>query len=160
MNILIPYTDSIAIYRGIYYNSANDLIYMASIGFLEIHVFNLDLRLTDTISISPYRPWSINGYNNQSYVGTTDGIILVIVNKSIVKQFNARNGQSGALYSILFDKFYNIATACGNKQLYLYNTNGSSLNKSIPTVDNPNDINFDSKSRLLVVTWTQITVYN
>jgi hypothetical protein len=53
-----------------------------------------------------------------------------------------------------------MATLCNNNQLYLYNTAGSYLNKSIPTVSTPPYFGLDSKSRLAVVTWTQITLYN
>jgi hypothetical protein len=126
-----------------------------------IHVFNFNLALTDTISIPSYNPWSINAYNDQLYVGTTNGTILVIVNKQIIKQFNGCNGQNSNLNSILFDQFDNIGAACYiTSPLYLLKTNGTYLNKNILTVDYPFYIGFDSKSRLVVVTSKVIFVYN
>jgi hypothetical protein len=162
LNVLLQYnsTGSSPGYSGLYYNSTNALIYVASSYFEVINVFNLNLTLNDSISITSYRPWSINEHNNELYVGTNNGMMLVIVNKQIMKQFNGCNGQSVLLYSILFDDFNNMATSCANQRLYLYNTAGSYLNKSIPTDSNPMYIGLDSKSRLVVVTKTQITLYS
>ncbi len=162
LNVSIRYnsTGSSPGYRGLYHNSTNDLIYVAPVNLQMIHVFNLNLTLNDTISITPYWPWSINENNNELYVGTTNGTILVIVNKQIIKQFNGCNKQSVDIYSILFDNFNNMATSCDNYQLYLYNTAGTYLNKSILTVSSPMYIGLDSKSRLVVVKWAQITLYN
>jgi hypothetical protein len=91
-------------YLGLYYNSSIDSILVAPAYLDVIHVFNFNLALTDTISIPSYNPWSINAYNDQLYVGTTNGTILVIVNKQIIIQFNGCNGQSVSLFSILFDR--------------------------------------------------------
>jgi hypothetical protein len=89
LNILIPFDYSNADFSGLYYNSTNSLIYVASHNFGNIHVFSLDLAFTDIISTSIHYPWSINGYNNnQLFVGTDSGTILVIVNNLIIQQFN------------------------------------------------------------------------
>ncbi len=162
LNVSIRYnsTGSFPWYHGLYYNSTNDLIYVAPYNLQVIRVFNLNLTLNDSISITPYQPWSINENNNELYVGTNNGMVLVIINKQIIKQFNGCNQQSVFLLSILFDDFNNMAISCNNNQLYLYNTSGTYLNKSIPTVSSPRYIGLDSKSRLVVVTWTQITLYN
>ncbi len=80
LNKLIQY-DSYPSYLGIYYSSSDNLIYVAPQNWQVIHIFDLDLRLIDSILTAPYNPWSINGYNNQLYVGTAYyGMILVIVN--------------------------------------------------------------------------------
>ena len=162
LNVLITHTNSTGSspkYTGLYYNSTKNLIYVALCYLEVIHVFNLNLTLNDSISITPYQPYSIKEHNNELYVGTDNGTMLVISNKQIIKQFNACNGQSVKLYSIIFDDFNNMATSCDNNQLYLYNTAGTYLNKSIPTVSFPMYIGLDSKSRLVVVT-SQITLYN
>ncbi len=160
LNKLITYTNSTCDYTGIYYSSSNNSIYVTSNNLQAIHIFNLYLALTDTISTSPFNPWSINGFNNQLYVGTGDGKVLVIENKKIIKQFNACYGQSRFLLYISFDEFNNMATACENNQVYLYNTNGTYLNKNIPTVSWPGYIGFDSKTRLVVVGSSRISIYN
>ncbi len=161
LNILITYVCSNCGYQGIYYNSTFDSIYVAAASMQVIHVFNFNLALTDTIATVPYNPWAINVYNNQLYVGTSNGTILVIENKQIIKQFNGCNGQSTTLKFILFDQFDNIAAACVIfSPLYLLKTTGNYLNKNIPTVNYANYIGFDSKSRLVVLTNNLILVYN
>ena len=162
LNVLFQYNSngSPPHYVGLYHNSTNNLIYVAPDNFQMIHVFNFNLTLNDSISITPYQPWSINENNNELYVGTTNGTVLVILNKQIIKQFNGCNKQKVLLFSILFDDLNNMATTCDNKQLHLYNTAGSYLNKSIPTANDPRYIGLDSKSRLVVVTSTQISLYN
>jgi hypothetical protein len=163
LNVSITHTNSnlsSPSYCGLYYNATSDLIYVASQDFQVIQVFNLDLTLNDSFSITPYKSWSLNEHNSELYVGTTNGTMLVIVNKQIIKQFNGCNQQSDKLFSILFDDLNNIATSCANKRLYLYNKAGTYLNKSIiPTDSNPYYIGFDSKSRLVVVTTYQISIY-
>ena len=84
LNILIQYNASngtIPIYRGIYYNCTNNFIYIAPRALNVIHVFDLDLSLNHSFSTSTYLPWSIAEYNNQLYVGTKNGTILVIENQ-------------------------------------------------------------------------------
>lgn len=60
-------TGSNPYYYGLYHDSTNDFIYVAAAAsaLQAIHVFNLNLALTDTISVTPYNPFSINKYNNQ-----------------------------------------------------------------------------------------------
>jgi hypothetical protein len=136
------------------------LTYVASWYFQEINIFNLNLTLNDTILITPYRPWSINEHNNELYVGTNNEMILVIVNKMIIQQFNRCNGKIALLSSIMFDGYRNIANVCNDKYLYLYNKNESYLNKSIPILDIHAHIGLDAKSRLVVVTHSRISLYN
>jgi hypothetical protein len=52
----------------------------------------------------------------------------------------------------IIDQFDNMATACSNWQMYIYNSSGSYFCKSIPTVSNPYYMAYDSKSRKVVVT--------
>jgi hypothetical protein len=162
LNILLQYNYSTTspAYRGLFCNLANSLIYVVPYSLQEIHIFNLSLTLNDTISIAPYYPWSINGYDNRLYVGTSNGTMLVIVNKQIIQEFNSCNGQSNIVYSILFDIYYNMASSCSNRQLYLYDSNGRYLNKRITTLEYPLSIGYDTKSKLVIVSNTQIFLYS
>ena len=136
-----------AYYRGLYYNSTNDLIYVLASNLQGIYVFDVDLTLTDSFPTAPYTPWSLNEYKNQLYVGTRNGTIIVILNKQIINKFDGCNGQITTLCSILFDQFDNMATGCYyDGQLYLYNRTGSYLNKTITVVDAPEYMGFASKS--------------
>jgi len=160
LNVLIRHLDSTATYAGLYYRSTNRLIYVAPANLPKIHVYNLNLTLNDSISILPYYPFAINEHNNQLYVGTTAGIILVIVNKQINLQFNACKGNfNKEIFSIMFDESNYMATSCYYDQLYLYNTTGSFLKKNISTDPIAYYIGFDSKARLVVLTDTKITLY-
>ena len=134
MNVLITYStysinSTAEYYRGLYYNSTNDFLYVAAFTLTEIRVFNSDLELNDTILTAPYYPISINEHNNQLHVGSID-IMLVIVKKQIVKKLKAGDG-SGYLHSILFDQFGNMATEC-LLELYLYNAHDSLINTILP----------------------------
>lgn len=149
-------------FKGLFYNSTNNWIYVAAQSTYSIQLFDLDLTLKGNISTSPYQPWAITGYINQIFVGTTNGTIIVIVNEQVINQFNVCGGSAVIVESILLDKFGNMATACsGNFQLYLYNINGTFKNKSMSVAGTPWYINFDSKSRLVVVSYGHgIYVFN
>ncbi len=161
LNILIQYnsTGYNFGYSGLYFNSKSNLIYVVSYSLNLIKEFNLNVTVNNISIETPYYPWSINGYNNQLYVSTESGMIFVIVDKQIMRNFNGCNGKNFQIYSLLFDEYDNMATACDNFQLYLYNRNGDYLNKTIQTVDYPCFIGFDFKSRLVVVGDNQISLY-
>ncbi len=162
LNILNQYdAPGPAGYFGIYYNSTSDFIYVASYMSNSIQLFDLNFTSNSNISTLTNSPWSIAGYDNQVYVGTKDGIILVIVDNKIINQFNGCNGNSFQLVSILFDEFKNMATGCTNNQLYLYDPSGNYQNKNISTLGTPFYIGFDSKSRFIVTSGGHgVDIYN
>ena len=161
LNVLIQYTATVTVwYRGLYFNSTNRLLYVAPYALTEIHVFNLNPTLSHSFLISPYRPWSFEGYNNQLYVGTTNGIVLVVQNDVIVNQFNGCGGNSIWLTSILFDHYGYFATSCYNDKLYLLFANGTYTGKVITTPINPFYIGFDSKDHFIQLSKSQTTIYN
>ena len=162
LNILIQYNaiGNSPQYKGIYYNSTNDFIYVAAFSFKTIDVFNLNIKLSYNISTLAYSPWSITAFNSQLYVGTYTGTILVIEKRMIKYTFNGCNGYSFLLSYILFDSCGLMATSCDNNQLYLYDSNGRYLNTSYPTPNNPSYIGHDSKGRFVQVSQQQISVYS
>lgn len=117
-------------------------------------------HLSHNISTSTYQPFSIVEYNNQMYVGTTTGKILVIVNEVIVNTFNGCNGNTVQLTYILFDDCGQMATSCYNNELYLYKPNGTYLNKNITTSIYPSYIGYDSNGRFIQISPYQISIYN
>ena len=143
-------------YRVMYFNSTTNLIYIAPYLLNEIHVFDLDPNLDHNFSTSSYSPWSITEYNNQMYVGTTNGTILVIVNEVIINTFNGCNGNSVQL-SYNFDQCGLMATSCENSQLYLYDPNVTYLSKNKATPIYPNYIGYDSKGRFVQISAYQIS---
>jgi hypothetical protein len=166
LNILIQYNATVTYpnprNRGIYFNSSNNFIYVAVSFYNEIHVFDLNLSLNHNISTSTFQPWSIAEYNNQLYVGTTNGTILVIVNEVILHTFNGCNGNSAVLSSVLFDQCGYMATSCNNptNQLFLYHPNGTYFSKNYQTPANPRYIGYDSKGHFVQISAFQINIYN
>jgi hypothetical protein len=162
LNILTKHTEfgPFPRYKGIYYNSANNWIYVAPSDLNVIHVLDFNLRFHHTFSISAYQPWSIAEYNKQMYVGTSNGTILIIEKEVIIRTFNGCNGNAVALSYILFDQCGLMATSCHNNQLYLYYPNGTYLGKNFITPVGPFYIGYDSNGRFVQISSTQINIYN
>jgi hypothetical protein len=112
------------------------LIYVTVYSAKEIRAFNLDLTLNDTIPTSLYYPMSIDGFNNLLYVGSQNGIMLIVENKIIIQTFNGCDQKNYKINSIIFeDTMANkMGIACDSKKFYLYHTNGNNLNKDITFV--------------------------
>ena len=149
-------------YRELFYNSTNQLLYIAPHLLNVILVFDLNLVLNHSISTASYSPFSVAEDNNKMFVGTTNGTILVVLNKKIIKHFSGCHGKSVILSSIFFDRYGFIATSCSRptNALFLYYSNGSFTNKSISAPYNPKYIGFDSKGRFVLVSWYQINIYS
>ena len=164
LNILIEYnaTGTSPLYRGLYFNSTNGFLYVAPAALTEIHVFYLNLTFNHSFSTSPYKPWSIEGYNNKLYIGTTNGTVLVVQNEGIVNQFNGCGGYSVELNSILFDECGYMATSCDSplNKLYLHFANGTFTAKTMSTPEGPRYIGFDSKGHFIQISGQNITIYN
>ena len=58
LNILITYSSSGSKYQGIFYNCTENLIYVAPYTNEYLEVFDLNLNVNSTISVSPYNPVS------------------------------------------------------------------------------------------------------
>ena len=152
-------------YNGVYLNATSYLLYIVSNGKSTIDIFNLNLNRVDTISIAQYsNPYSIQGFNNNLYVGTYRGLILVISNKIVIRTFNGCNSNclANIITSIVFDQFGYMATtndASVANNAYLYDSNALLIGSfSVPNY--LCDMQFDSKGRLIFVSFNQITIYN
>jgi hypothetical protein len=146
---------------SMYYNNNNSLIYGTITYGKLVSYYDLNLTFIGSFSLYPYQLWSITGYNNQMFVGTMDGNILVIFNQTIQSIFNGCNGYVQRIMSILIDVNENMATVCENSQIYLYNSAGYYQNKKISTSSRPQYASFDSKLRLVVIYWNNgIDIYN
>ena len=148
-------------YRGIYFNSTNNLLYLASVQFNAIILYDLNLNVKGNITIDPYSPYSIAGLNNQLFVGTAfNGLILLLVDNKIINTFDGCLQTKGALTSITLDQTGLMANVCEESDtVYLYSANGTYANKFISTPLNPEYIGFDSKSRVLIVSQFQISLF-
>jgi hypothetical protein len=158
LNLIKQYNSpGVQYYRGIYYNKTNDLIYAGTEGKQGIDIINRDLTLVGNISTTGYSPFSIAEYDNKMYVGTIEGSILVIENGIIIRNFTTI---CGMISSILIDTYGNmlVLSLYGNL-VYLYHTNGTNLGKTISTPGSPSFINFDSKGRLIITSFSDIKIY-
>ena len=118
--------------NGIFYNGMNSLIYAAASYDYSIKIFDLNLTFINNISTQSHWPYSISGYNDQLFVGTYSGIILIIEDNQIISDtFKGCNGNEFRIYKILFDELGFMATACSDDNLYLYTINGTYKNKFI-----------------------------
>ncbi len=136
-------------YRGLYFNIITNSLF--AIADTQKLVFNFDSNLNqlDTIDISPNVPRSINGNNNLVYVGTRDGLILVIDNQTIVQTFNGCTGASDIITSIVFDSYGYLATVCESlKSAYIY-SNGSYIGESLNFDYLLEFVNFDANGKLI-----------
>ena len=148
-----------AFYRGLYYNSSSNTIYVAGTINFAISLFDLNLTLVDSISTSPYKPYSLQGFKNYIYVGTDTGQFLVIENKVIIKAVTVCAGKY--LISILIDHFGYMALSCNYEmKAYLYyssNMSYTGMSMTFPGI--PWCIKFDSNGRFVVNLPTQIDIY-
>ena len=164
LNILLQHNASDSPgFRCIYYNYTNGFIYVVPHSLTGmIRVFDSKLIYSHTFSILSYKPFSISEYNNEMFVGTTDGTILVILNELIINQFNGCNGDSVTLNSILFDQYGYFATSCNNptNKLYLYTSNRTYTGSSLSTPIAPRYIGFDIKERFVLISTNQILINN
>jgi hypothetical protein len=159
-NILTQYSATgTPSYRGIYHNSSNNLIYVVAVKLNLIQIFNSNLTFNDSISTQSFVPYAITSYNNQLYIGTGNGSIIIIENKMIVNSFNACAGNIASINCVLIDQYGEIATTCSSSKVYFYNSNRNYMNKSISTASYPRFITFDSLNRFHIISYFQISIY-
>ena len=164
LNVLDQYktTDRIPGFRGIYFNSTKSLIYVAGFNSQTIHVFNLNLTLNHIIEIlNNNNVMSISEYRDVLYVGIFNKAeIFVIVNKSIINIINS-NCYSEVLQAIV-DKCGYLAVLCMNFYIELFFVNGTYANKKmiIPYSEVPTYFGFDSIGRFVILSETEIRLYN
>jgi hypothetical protein len=157
LNKLITYDCPIAWYRGIYFNSTENLIYAARSSLTYFELFDLNLNFLSTVSISPYKPFSFSEFNNELYIGTSRSSVIVVVNKIIIRIFPSCSTVS----SIVFDDCGLMATSCFIFNYNdLYYSNETYANKSLITPPGyPVYVGFDSKGRYVQISTEQISIF-
>ena len=149
-------------YRGILFNSKNSTLYVVGYELRMIYEFTLEFEIIDSFPTPKYYPWSIQEYDNKLFVGTYSGVILVIVNRIIVKTFNACNGcYNSMVTSMIFNKKgFIYVTSSSLSLIYLYNNNGSYTGISMRTPNYPYFTGYDSKGRFVIISKFQVSIYN
>ena len=158
LNVLIAYYGS-GYYRDIYYNTTENLIYVAPKAYTYFQVFDLNLTLIYNVNLSFSNPRSFGDYNTELYVGTLNNLIYVFVNKVIVRSYKTCSG-GNIVGSIIIDDCGFMSVSCQDiKVIELYYSNGSFTGKNLTTPARPTYIGYDSKGRYLLVSGNQISVY-
>jgi hypothetical protein len=105
-----------------------------------------------------YSPYSLSEFNNELYIGTSQSLVIVLVNRIIIRSFPSC---SGAVSSIVFDDCGLTAISClsfNNNDLYY--SNETYANKSLITPPgNPVYVGFDSKGRYVQISTQQISIF-
>ena len=156
INIISQYLNYVN-YRGVAYNSTSKYIYSAVFANNQgrrVDVFDLDLNLKISIPVS-LSIYSIVMYNNSFYIGSTSGVILVMVDNNIIDSFNACND---FISSIFFDEYGNFAATGTWYSVYVFNSLRV-LNKTLTVPMWPRDIHFDNDGRLVLITQIQVSFY-
>jgi hypothetical protein len=91
------------------------------------------------------------------FVGTIEGIILVMENDVIIRNFTT---VCGFISSMMIDTYGNmLVLSFSNSFVYLYHTNGSNLGNSVSTSAHPTFMNFDLNGRLVITSWSDFEIY-
>jgi hypothetical protein len=156
---LIKQINSTGYNRGIYYNSANQMIYTGSISKNAISVYDKDLNYKRTISTN-YRQWFITGYNGQMAV--TDyirGNIYFYQGESLFRTVSTLC--TGGIIAVLFDNNNQMIVLCEYSNIYIYNVNGTYTGLQVNACNNTenNFVNFDSKDRLVFICDNSIEIF-
>ena len=155
-------------FEGMYYNSSSNSIFVASYYDKKIVEFTKDLLLLSSFSTANYMPASINGINDKLYVGTLDGVILVLINRIISQVYLGCDSISYyySATSIFFDNYGNIGVDCDSvydHYFAVFFINGTFTgNKLMTPVNNSysSDVKFDSLNRLIAVSEKQISIFD
>ncbi len=151
-------TSLMSSYLDSWYDQSRDLIYITSHNNQRIDVYDRNLSLLKTISVTGHYPKSIMGYNASLYVGTLEGDVLVIENDRIIRSFKVCTGYY--VHNIHIDASGNMALSCYMDQLIkLYTVTGLNMNLSKRITSPPTFFDIDSKGRLVVLTSNEIGIY-
>jgi len=108
---------------GLYFT--NFMIYAVKRNFVVEYTTGLTVSFSILIN-AYYSLWSISANGATFYIGTSSGLVLVMVNRVITDSFNACNGQtSHTVNSIVVQENMMITECYGDS--YFYTSNGSSF---------------------------------
>jgi hypothetical protein len=155
---VVNYTENFLYNNGLSYNEQNETILVSDERFGQINKYDKNLVLKDSIDTSNNRSSSIQFSNGKYYVGTLYGKVLVIQSDKVIKSFSTKCEMY--ITSIIIDKFGNLAILCWEKNMiYIYNSDGIYLDKSIQVPTKSIYMEIDAKGRLVIVGRTQISLY-
>ena len=147
-------------YRGLYYSANTSFFYASSQANQNIDIYDTDCVNQGSISTGLYIPISINGLDNNLFVGTATAQVLLINNNFITKVFYANSCLSSIITSINFDPYSNLIIGCqGQNQIAAYDFNGNFLDSILTVSPNLEYAVLDSKGRLFIAGDVYFQVY-
>ncbi len=158
-------TNSYGCNHGMYYNSTSQLLYTGRCDQNNIIVYNKDLSYNRTISTS-YIPWLISSYNDQlviaeNNIGNTTGNINFYQGESSYRTVATKCLRR--VGTVLFDNNNQLIVFCWDKNIYLYNVNGTYIGMLGTACTNTNvgvlHAYFDSKDRIVVLCPDRVELY-
>ena len=144
---------------SIYYNSANQMIYVAKYSSNSINVYDKDLNFIRTISTN-YWPLFITEYNGQMVVtDTNSGNIYLYQGESLFRTVSTFC--TWGITSVLFDNNNQMIVSCVNSNIYIYNVDGTYTGLQVTACNGyyKNFVNFDSQDRLVVICYYRVEIY-
>ena len=162
LNLIQSFYSNSSDFTDLFYNEYTNTLFVVSYFQETVYEFDINLNVVGQLTTPKYVPYSVQGLDNQLYVGTTTGEILVFANGVMSQIIQVQKGLSTVVTSILFDEYGYMAAACGEfHSLYLYYTNGSFTGMNLTTyAQYPQNIRFDSNGNFVVVSNNQIDIYN
>ena len=154
--LVSKYMNSSASYHSIYYDNTSTLLYVASALGNNVDVFDTNLTFKLSISLVGHAsPRCINQFNGSLYVGLLSSEVIVIQNNTISSVINISS--CSGIYSIYFDIYGNMATACSYTAV-LSTYNGVSEGFSIST-SSTEILTVDSQRRMIITGFNGIDIY-
>jgi hypothetical protein len=141
---------------GIYYNSANQMIYIAKYSSKSISVYDKDLNFIRTISTN-YYSYFITGYNGQMIVTDTGGNIYLYQGESLLRTVSTFC--TIVITSVIFDNNNQMIVSCLDSNIYIYNVNGTYTGLKVNACDDKYYVNFDSKDRLVFTCLNRVEIF-
>ena len=155
------YSYANAIYRQIYYDSANSKFYVVANNLNQIHVFNTLCSFLQAISLS-YSAYGINYYNGKLYVSLTfPNQVLIIQNGVVSSQFTVSQCNSNLITAIAVDSYGYLALSCSlDNQIFVYDYNGNYQNIALTSTTNMlYNTNIDASGRYVLMDGSYLDIY-
>ena len=101
---------------GLYYYSTSSTIY--AVKGSSVIEYTTGLKVLIAKNITGYSLWSITSRGNTFYIGTTTGLVLVMVDSVVTDTFNACNGLRYSVNSIVVQGTMMMTECYGNSYFY------------------------------------------
>jgi hypothetical protein len=151
LNILKQYNKT-AGYRGIFYDLKDNILYVAAKSINKIDMFDRNLLFLGSINTTISNPYGLSFYNGQLLVSfSSNDTVLVIQNRTIIRQYNNVCNGSVFVSSILVDNYgYMLVLCASSDKGNLYHQNGTYMGYLATITSYPYNFIIDSKGRLII----------